>query len=334
MAVYPLLTSPKLPFVRDRNGLGIPVMPALPRNLPFTPGNIWHVRPRYGSDVNASGRNPQSAFKSLLRAKNAASADQNDVVLFYGEGTDKANCSDTQAVQLDWNKDLVHLIAVNSGVSLSPRTRIQSSAAYASALPVFKLSAGGCYIQGVEIVLESTDGSCLGALEVTGSRNKFVGCHVYGFASATQDIASGYSLFLNGAEENEFVECQIGSDRLAQGAQVNSQIKVAAVSKNNRFINSVIRLCSTHATNHIFLRAPAGSLDGTLVFQNTIGVNSKNRNVGAAELTYAFVVASTAGGDVILDPTSAFQAADVNSTDTGNVYGAGASSGILIPLVK
>jgi hypothetical protein len=31
---------------------------------------------------------------------------------------------------------------------------------------------------------------------------------------------------------------------------------------------------------------------------------------------------------------SIFQAADVNSADTGNVYGAGAAAGIAIPLLK
>ncbi len=326
--------APQLPFVRNQNSIGTPILPSLPKNLPFVPGNIWHVRPTVGSDVTANGKNWQSAFKTIKRAKEVATAGQNDVILYAGAGVDKAQCSETLTAQLAWDKDMVHLIGVHSGVSLSPRARIQSSADYSSALPVFKLSGKGCYIQGIEFILESTDATCLGALEVTGSRNKLVDCHIYGFANAAQDIAGGYSLLLNGAEENEFFNCQIGSDRLAQGAQLNSQIKVAAVAKNNRFVDCIVRLCSTHATNHLFLRAPAGSLDGTLVFQNTIGVNSQSRNVSGVELTYAFVVASDAGGDVILDPTSAFQAADVNSTDAGNVYGAGASAGILVPLVK
>lgn len=328
------ILAPQLPFVRDQNGRGTPVLPNLPPNLPFTPGNIWHVRLRHGTDVNASGKNWQSAFKTVSRALAVATANQNDVILVAGEGNAKAYCSETRAAQLDWNKDLVHLIGVHGGGVQSSRVRIESSAAYASALPVFKLSANGCYIQGIHVVLESTDATCLGAVEVTGVRNKLVGCHIYGFANAAQDIADAYSLFLNGAKENEFVNCLIGGDRLAQGAQTNSQIKVAALSNNNRFVDCLVKLVSTSATAHIFLRAPAGSLDGCLIFQNTIGINSQSRNVAGLELTQAFVVAADAGGDVILDPGSAFQATDVNSADTGNVYAAGAAAGILVPVTR
>lgn len=329
---------PQLPFVSNEVGLGMPVLPSLPPELLYTQGNIWHVKPYSGSDVNNSGKNPQSAFKSLQRALNAATANQNDIILAYSEGNNKSLCSFTQTSQLDWNKDFVHLIGVHSGVSLSPRTRIESSAAYSSALPVFKLSANGCHIRGFEVVLESTNATCLGAMTVTGQRNKVVGCHLYGFANAAQDIVGAYSLYLNGAEENQFVGCSIGSDRLAQGASANSQILVANVAKNNRFIDSVIQLCSTSGTNHLFLRAGSGSLDGTLVFINTIGINSKHRNVGASELTYAMVVASDAGGDVIIDPKSAFQATDVNSTDAGNVYGIDSSTtkqaSLLLPIIR
>ena len=48
------------------------------------------------------------------------------------------------------------------------------------------------------------------------------------------------------------------------------------------------------------------------------------------------IVASTAGGDVIVDPGSAFQASDLNSTNAGNVYVSGpvATAGLLIPVTQ
>jgi hypothetical protein len=323
------MNPPKYPKIEN-----IPILPGLGISLPFVAGNILHVRPRYGSDVNARPNYVERAFKTVAAAFANATANQNDVILFHAEGNAKADCSSTIASSLTWNKDLVHLIGVHSGVTISPRARLESSAAYASAIPPVVVSAKGCLFRGVEFILESTDGTCLGALKVTGHRNRFDRCHIYGFANAAQDIAGAYSLCLSAAQENEFEFCTIGSDRLAQGAQANSQLLMASRSCNNVFRDCIFKLVSTSATNHVFVRAAADSLDGALTFVRTIGVNSQSRNVSGLELTYAMVVASNAGGDVILDPGSAFQAADVNSTNAGNVYAAGAGAGILVPVTQ
>ena len=143
-------------------------------------------------------------------------------------------------------------------------------------------------------------------------------------------------MLLSNAEEIEFHDCTVGSDRTVLGANQNSQIKVAATSKNILFKDSRVRLCSVSGTNTLFMRAPAGSLDGNIHFQNTQGINSQSRNVGGAELTYAFLVAADAGGDVTLCPNSAFQATDLNATDAGNVYVCGVANigGIMVPALK
>lgn len=62
---------------------GIPIMPPIPE-LPFTQGNIWHVKPYSGNDGNY-GDHPSSAFKTLAQAHTKATADQNDIVLMYAE---------------------------------------------------------------------------------------------------------------------------------------------------------------------------------------------------------------------------------------------------------
>jgi hypothetical protein len=217
---------------------------------------------------------------------------------------------------------------------MSPRARIAAISTYTSAIPPFVVSANNCRIQGIQIYCGVADTTPLGALKVTGARNKFIGCHILGMGATTNDIAGAYSVLCSGAEEIEFVNCTIGSDRTVLGAQANSQILMAATAKNILFDHCRIRLVSTHGTNHLFLRAAASSLDGSVVFQGTVGINSQSRNVSGSELTYAFSVASTAGGDVIVDATSAFQATDLNATDAGNVYALGAGGGILVPAVK
>jgi hypothetical protein len=310
-------------------------MPGLPPWLAFTQGNIWHVKPYSGSDTTGSGRSPKSAFKTIKVALAAATADQNDVILLYSEAVSGALTTDLLASTLTWNKDLTHLIGVGSGVSMSPRARISPVAAYDSAAPTMNVTAGGCYFANLQVIMDCVGVTPLGALSITGgARNRFDNCHFLGMVYATNDISGAYSLLLSGAEECEFHDCTIGSDRIALGASANSQIKIAATSKNILFKDCRVRIVSTHGTNSLFLRAPAGSLDGAVIFQNCVGVNSQSRNVSGVELTYAFAVTADAGGDVVLDANSAFQATDLNATDAGNVYAAGASAGILVPAVK
>ena len=318
--------------------LGIyPLYPALPPWLAMIAGKVWHVKPSSGSDSN-SGRQPHTAFKTLPAALDAATANRNDVVQMYGEGNAAASCTDYQSEMLDWNKDLVHLIGVGSGVSMSPRARIAPISTYAAAPPTMTVSANGCYLANLSIWMGVADVTPLGALKVTGSRNLFERCHIVGMGQAANDVAGAYSLLLSGAEECEFHGCVIGSNRVALGAAANSEILCAAVAKNILFRKCRIKLMTVHGTNTLFLRAAAGSLDGDLEFEDCAFVNAVHRTGGAA-LTYGFSVASNAGGDVILSGLTGVMATDVNATDAANVYGVGgivtaATFGLGVALLK
>jgi hypothetical protein len=301
--------------------MGTPILPQLPPWLAFTQGQIWHVKPSSGLDTN-TGKSTRNAFKTLAKALSSATANQNDVVLLYGESNTSASTTDYQSATLDWNKDLVHLIGVNSGVSMSSRSRIAPISTYTSATPTMQVSANGCYFANLSIWMGVADTTPLGALKVTGSRNRFDNCHILGMGVATNDVAGAYSLLLSGAEECEFRDCVIGSNRIALGAAANSHILCAASAKNILFRRCRIKLYTAHATNSLFLRAATGSLDGDLEFEDCAFENAEHRSGGTA-LTYGFVVAADAGGDVILSGTSGVMATDVNSTDAGNVYGVG-----------
>jgi len=312
----------------------IPILPNLGDSLPFPAGRILHVRPRYGSDINARPDLVERAFKTIQVAFQNAKANQNDVILVHSEGNSSAYCTSYQSETLDWNKDGVHLIGVNNGINISPRSRLAFISSYVTASNLITVSANNCLFRGIAMFAGVADTNPTGCLKVTGDRNKFEDCHITGFGHASMDIAGAYSINLSGAEENQFERCTIGMDRITCGAQANSQLLCESTAKNNRFTDCVFKLVSTHATNHLFVRAATSSLDGGLEFIRTVGYNSQSRNVSGSELTYAMVVASDAGGDVFLDPGSAFQATDCNSTDAGNVYGAGAAAGILVPLTK
>lgn len=260
----------------------IPVLPALPAWLAFTQGNIWHVAPSTGKDTN-DGKSPRRPFKTLAAALAAATANQNDIVLFYGEGNASADCTDYQTATLTWNKDLVHLIGVNSGVMASPRSRIAFKSDYNTASNLMTVSANGCYFANLSIFAGVAGVNPTGALKVTGARNRFERCHIVGMGNVANDIAGAYSVKLDAAEENEFVSCVIGGFTVARGAALNSQILFDTAAKENVFRNCRIASQVLHASNHVLVEvADATGVDAVNYFESCkFRYQSANYAVGA-----------------------------------------------------
>jgi len=238
-------------------------------SLPSIVGNIYHVKPYSGSDTLGNGMSPASAFKTLAKALAAATANQNDIVVLHAEGNSAALTTDEQAATLVWNKDMVHLIGSNSGVSISPRSRIAFTAAYAVASNLLTVSANGCLFRNLLFVVEVASVLPTGCVKVTGTRNRFERCHFAGYVASTNDIVGAYALKLEGAEENEFDHCVIGTFTLGRGAQLNSQILFSASAKENLFENCRIVSQVTHATNHVLVEVSGTTgIDAFNYFQN------------------------------------------------------------------
>lgn len=220
------------------------------RNFPEnTQGDIYHVLPYSGNDGN-SGRKTTTALKTLPAALAKASADQNDIIMMYGEGDGADYCSDRQAAQLDWNKDFVHLIGIHAGGGISPRCRIAPVSGYTNVAPIFKVSAKGCRISGMQIFMGVADATPLGAMSLTGNRNVFDRCHIAGIGHDNNDIAGAYSLLIDGGAENEFRSCLIGLSTIDRGTAANSEILVDGAAARNSFLDCTILSRLQHATNH------------------------------------------------------------------------------------
>lgn len=291
-----------------------------------TQGNVYWVRPGSGpgglgatGNDNNSGLSPDQAFATLAAALAHCVAGQNDVVLLCAQGNTAAYTTDYQSATLNWNKDLVHLIGVNDGPQLGQRSRIALISTYATASNLFTLSANGCLIQGIEFYSGVASALPTGGVQVTGQRSRFSNCQISGMGNSANDIAGAYSLYLNAAQENLFENCYIGLDTVTLGAAANSQVRCASAATRNKFRNCRFATFTNHATNNNFLRAPTGSLDRWLEFEDCQFVNPIDST--STLLTQAFIVASDAGGSVLLTgaKTGIVGATDWNSTDAGNV---------------
>lgn len=282
-----------------------------------TQGRYIYVRPGTGKDGN-SGLSPSRAVATLGQALALAKANQNDVVVLMSEGNSASATTSRQSALLDWNKDGVHLIGVNPAPFLGQRSRCAFLSTYTGATDLFKLSANNCRIEGIEFFAGVASANPTGCMTVTGQRNHIKNCQISGMGDATMDIAGAYSLNLSGAAENLFEDCYIGLDTVTLGAASNSQILCGAAATRNKFKNCHIATYTNHATNNVFLRAPAASLDRWLIFEDCQFVNPIDS--GSTNLTQAFVVVSNGGTVLVVGAKSGiFGATDWNATDAGNV---------------
>ena len=238
----------------------------VPVGGPITQGRVFHVRPSGGRD-SASGKNPTNeAIKTLAKAQLLATANQNDVVYLMSEGNAASACTDYQSTTLEWAKDGVHLIGVNSGGMVSPRSRVAwlSTAASDSDIPLFLHSADNCLIEGIQFFSGIADANLSFNVKVTGHRNVFRRCHFAGIGHDTNDAAGAYSLCLSGGTENLFEDCIIGLDTIARGTAANSEILFDAAgtadcNARNIFRNCIILTYAEANTHQFIIRESAGS---------------------------------------------------------------------------
>ncbi len=257
-----------MPQVELINVRGDRVLPLI-NPLAFTQGNIWHVKPYSGNDSN-TGKRPDIAFKTLAKALDSATADQNDVVLLYAESNTASLTTDYLSSTLDWNKDMVHLVGVGPYSPMSQRSRIAwlSTASSSSDIPLFTLSADGCIIQNIQFIAALADANMIGALNVTGDRNYIRHCHIAGIGNDTQDAAGAYSLKIDGSEECEIADCNIGLNTIDAGSAANSEILIDGGAKNIIFTDSLIYRRIEHATNHPLVKlADATAMDEFILFR-------------------------------------------------------------------
>ena len=284
-----------------------------------TQGNIFFVNPRIGNDSDAGTQ--EQPLKTLARALGLATPGQNDTIFLEAAGNTASLTTDYQAATLDWSKDLVHLIGVNSGPALSQRSRIAFASAYATASNLFTLSANGCLVANIEMFAGVAQAQPTGCLKITGQRNHLVKVHAAGMGNAANDIAGAYSLKLDVAAENLLEDCTLGVDTVVLGAAAggNSVILCANKATRNKLRGCTGLLYTNHATRSVFLRAPAGSLDRWLILEDTVFLNPID--AASHNLDYAAVIAADAGGSVIpIGARAGFiGATDWNSADSGNV---------------
>lgn len=276
----------------------------------FTNGKAWFVKPSTGSDGN-SGKSPERAFKTLAKALSAATADKNEVVYLISESNTAASTTDYQSSALDWNKDGVHLIGINSGNMVQQRSRIAQLSTATNVDDLFTVSADNCYVANISVFHGVADATSKGAVKVSGSHNKFYNCTFSGIGHADMDTADNYSLKVSAGSENVFERCYIGLDTIARGTNANSEIVLDTGATRNLFLDCVVATYAEAAT-HQFLIVPTNGLDRWTIFKNTLFINMPTGDASGTTMTEAFEV--TGGGSpdgiILLENCTLYGATD------------------------
>ena len=285
---------------------GVPVLPG-----PLKLGKHFFVRPQTGNDGN-DGRAPNRALKTLANALSRCTADKGDTVFLVSEGNAAADTTDYQSTALDWNKDGVHLIGINgSDNGIQNRCRIAQLSTATNVDGLLTVSANNCLVANISVFHGVNDATSVGAVKVTGDRNKFYNCTFSGIGNATQDVADNYSLSVSGGEENLFEKCYIGLDTVARGTAANSEIRLESGATRNLFKDCIVATYA-EAAGHQFLIVPSAGLDRWTIFKNTVFMNMPTGDASGTTMTEAFDV--TGGGSpdgiILLDQCTLVGATD------------------------
>jgi hypothetical protein len=306
-------------FIKERGTRIMPVLPGL--SVPFTQGNVWHVKPYSGSDSNY-GDHPDSAFKTLTQAQSAATANQNDIVLMYYESNTAASTTDYQSTNLAWAKDNVHLVGVGDGSFLGQRSRIAQLSTALTISDLFTVSANNCIIAGLEIyqgiasAAPTTSNTCR-AMVVSGMRNKVINCQISGIGDLSMDLSSSCSLAVTGAE-NQFIGDYIGLDTVLRTTSV-SEINISTNATRTLFDDCIVNsYVATAATTFKAITIAAGSYHTATFLRNTILCSETNRTGCSAAQTGAFL--HNAAGNVFMLGGGVFGYLNVSTVTNAAIF--------------
>jgi len=157
----------------------------------------------------------------------------------------------------------------------------------------------------------------LGAIEISGNRNVFNGCQIYGTVNATPAAsASAFDLRMNSAGENTFYGCTIGGQTVPKAA-ANGCISFVNGNGQNHWIDCTILSQSITAGHGAIKSESNTACGGVEIFKRCSFINWKAN--GASALTSAFIGTAFPSGYILMDSCSLFGWAAWDSVGGNNI---------------
>lgn len=308
-------------FPNGVSSFGIPVIGG--GMIPFGPDSApLFVAPNTGSDGNR-GISANQPLDTLTKAQSLATANRNDVVFMISESNTASATTDYQSVALDWAKDGVHLIGVNSGNMVAGRSRIAQLSTATDVDNLFTVSADNCLIANIHVFHGVDDATSKGAVLVSGMRNHFVNCHFAGIGHATMDTSANYSLSVTGSE-NLFEDCVIGLDTISR-ATATYEMSISGGVARNVFKRCLITSMAG-AAGFSFLNVGATGIDRYTMFEDCTFINAIQSTATTMTEALSVDAGTSPNGMIILRNCTLIGATDWEASgESARVYIDGAA---------
>lgn len=232
-----------------------------------SPGNSLFVNATIGSDSQANAGGPHSPFATLDAALDAAAANNNDYVYFWG--------TQARTSTLTWSKNGVNLVSLNAP-SQNNRGRITGGGSTVFT-PLVNVTAQGCRFIDIGTFYGYDDASAQICWQETGGRNYYDNCQFNGGGNATAAAQAGCrSMIIGGNGENIFNRCTWGLDTVARATAANATLEFVnsgGQGQRNVFYDPIFRMLSSLATN-LHIKALAGATDRAQFMFNPMFFNA------------------------------------------------------------
>lgn len=307
-------------FPNGVSSFGIPVMGG--GGIPAMFGNVYFVDFRNGSDGNP-GTSKGKAFKTLSKAEDTATSNNNDLILIDGDS------EVTEDTKITWDKNRIHVVGLGGGFLTGQRSRIgNSTTGVAAAVDcTIEVSGTGNTFHNLKITNTGTNAASIACLIDSGEANVFSNCSFMKFSDL--NVATVADVICR-SDSTTYINCEIGFDTLVQSAaRATFWLKNdgATRAKHLKMYNCHFVCSSSAATKSHILVANTSSLAFHNLFENCRFLNALVSSGSAAALNDAITSVSglVEGNMLFINPVTDASELCSAVTDQVKVQGPGMS---------
>lgn len=292
--------------------------------LPPILGTWYWVDPENGAAAN-NGLSQRQAVKSLTTAYGLCGDGYGDGIIILSSGTTSTTTTTRLAAALSWTKSGITVVGVCSGNRMFQRARVSNTTTVLTIPALITVSGGNNRFENISFFNSGTDSTALGCVIVTGVRNTFRNCHFVG-GSCTTATANERSLELgDGAQENAFYDCVIGTDTIDRGNNANCELYINGTVANtarNYFENCIfLGMSSTAGGAHGAIKSAAATSMGRNMIMADCTFDCYHPNKGAGEASLFVGTAFNTASIILKHPTVHLLGyAAIDSAGSTNVY--------------
>jgi hypothetical protein len=284
------------------NGLASAGIPLHGVGIPPIRGTYYHVFPGTGGNGN-SGKTKEKAVADIQTAYGLCTTNKGDGIILWGTAESTAKNTSYLTAALDWTKNDITVVGINSGNGIYQRSRVSNKSTALTLAYLVDVQGSNNAFYNVFFGNFGTDAAAIGGVKVSGSRNSFFNCNVIGAGHATPAaVETANSLTVSG-QENLFVNSTFGTDTIeaAMGTTVRGVVNFAGGGERNVFKGCRIIFAVTSGTTCGLVKwvGSGDAITRSVVFDSCIFEAYKLGTITGA-LANAFVGTAPNNGSALL----------------------------------